>query len=98
MTKKQVKKSKESILANFPMKDGKFIFKLEEPIKHGKETIVELELMKPKAKHIRDLSAEPNMSEILDFIGAISAQPSSVIDELSMGDVTKLGEFMQAFN
>lgn len=91
-------KSKEEILAKFEKKDDKYIYKLKESVKFGEETILEFSLFTPKAKHIRDMPSKPKMSDILDIIGKLSAQPKVVIDNLAIEDVNALAEYFSAFN
>ena len=76
---------------------GQYILPLEIPVPFGKETITELHLDEPKAKHLRGLSSDPGMDEILSVIALLSHQPDSVIDELSMKDTALAGEFFGSF-
>lgn len=58
----------------------------------GSETITELKLEKPKAKHLREISAESEspMSMILDVAGACAGLPPSVMDEIEAADAMKV--------
>ena len=71
--------------------------RLEEPVQFGSETISELELQKPKAKHFRTMPAEPTTGDLLDLAGRLSGQPPKVIDELSIGDMKKVLETVAGF-
>ena len=77
---------------------GKYLFKLIDPIEFGKETITELRLEKPKAKHIRSLPTKPTTGDMLVIFEALACLTRSQVDELSMKDVTRLGEFIDAFS
>lgn len=94
---KEEKTGKE-YLETLEKKDGKFIIKLDDPIEYGKDVISELEFTEPKAKHMRMMPANPTVSDMLDIIGQLCAQPKSVIDELSLGDLNKATEFFEAFS
>lgn len=73
---------------------------LDEPIEHGTETITVLEIKQPKAKHLRSMPLEPNTGDLLDLAAKLAGQPPSVIDELSMKDMTEVltvvGNFIDA--
>ena len=90
---------KEFSLKNYKKDDdGKWIIPLEKPIKWGEDTIKELRLEEPKAKHIRDLSTNPKMGEMLDIVAKLAGEADSLIDELSMADATTCTEFFGAFS
>jgi len=78
--------------------DGKYIIKLSEPINYGKDIFTQLELEQPKAKHIRKFPQNPSVDDILKMVGSLSAQSDSVIDELSLKDVEKVSDFVEAFS
>lgn len=46
--------------------------KLQQPILFGSESIFELTLQSPKAKHFRGMSAEMGMDEMLTLAGRLS--------------------------
>ncbi len=91
-------KKKNNILDELEEKNGKFILKLIKPIEFGSEEITELELIEPKAKHIRKLPANPTTDDVLKIIGQLSNQSDSVIDEISLKDVARLSEFVEVFS
>lgn len=70
--------------------NGKITLKLLRPIQHGSETISELVLREPKAGDFKTLPANPTTGDILRVLSRISNQPPSVIDELSMVDLTEV--------
>lgn len=98
MDENQEPKTKEQILSQFELRDGKYVHKLSEPIQFGEEKITEFELQKPKAKHIRSMPQNPGMDAVLKIVGKLAAQPDKVIDELSMEDVNILSEYFSAFS
>lgn len=73
--------------------------KLQKPVHHGSETISELVVQRPKAKHLRMLPAQPKTGDVLDLAAKLCGQPPSVIDELEMEDTSALlevvGNFME---
>lgn len=71
--------------------------KLTDPIQVGSETIHELELNKPKAKHMRGMPLQMGMDDMLTLISRCSAQPPSTIDELSFADMTAVMEAIGNF-
>lgn len=72
--------------------------KLKEPIQYGSETISELELRAPKAKDMRGMPLQMDMDAMLTLASRCTAQPPSVIDELSFDDLTAvmgaIGDFL----
>lgn len=88
----------QSLPEYFEKRDGKFTYKLLTPIHYGQDIISTLELTEPKAKHIRQMPANPKSDDTLKVLGALCSQPDSVIDELSLKDVGRLSEFIEAFS
>ena len=78
-------------------KDGKYILPLVNPITFGSEVIDHLELMEPKAKHIRKMPAEPIVDDVLKVCADLACRNDAFMDELSLKDVNSLGEFFGAF-
>jgi hypothetical protein len=74
------------------------VLKLLEPFKYGKDQYIEeLVVQKPKAKHIRNLPAEPNTGDLLNLAGKLCGQPPSLIDELAIPDTMALLEIVSDF-
>lgn len=71
--------------------------KLTTPIQHGSETISELELRAPKAKDMRGMPLKMEMDDMLTLASRCTAQPPSVIDELSFDDLTAVMETIGGF-
>ncbi len=70
---------------------------LQQPIIFGSETIFELTLQPPKAKHFRGLSLNMNMDDMFNLAGKLSGQPNSVIDELSIADMQTVTQAISDF-
>lgn len=73
------------------------VLKLKEPIAWGSEVISELEVRKPRAKHVRNLPQEPKAGDLLDLAAALCGQTPRVIDELSIEDMQALLEVVGGF-
>jgi hypothetical protein len=71
--------------------------KLEEPIQFGSRTIDELTLRKPKAKDMRQFPLNPQMGDMLDLASRLAGEPTSIIDELSVQDMTRVVEVIGDF-
>lgn len=71
--------------------------KLKKPIQNGTETIGQLEIREPKAKDFRRMPMQPNMGDMLNMLGSLAGQPPSVIDELSVEDMTAATEIVAGF-
>ncbi len=71
--------------------------KLAEPIEFGSRTISELTLRKPKAKDMRQFPLAPQMGDMLDLASKLAGEPTSVIDELSVQDMTRVVEVIGDF-
>jgi len=98
MTKKKVTKKKEFSLDDIKKnEDGKYIIPLKSPFNYGERKVSELLLDEPRAKHLRQMSAEPTMDDIMNVVAQLAGEADSLIDELSMGDITTCGEFFGAF-
>ena len=78
--------------------EGKYVIPLTSPIDFGEETIKELLFTEPKMKHIRKMSAEPTLNDILNICGNLCCQTPAVMDELSLKDGTKVAEFFGLFS
>jgi uncharacterized NAD-dependent epimerase/dehydratase family protein len=71
---------------------------LSVPIEHGSETIAELVLQRPKAKHFRGMPVEnQTMDDMFTLIAKLSGQPPSVIDELDTADLEEVSKRLEGF-
>lgn len=71
--------------------------KLQEPISFGSRVIDELIIRKPKAKDMRKFPMNPAMGDMLDLASVLAGEPTSVIDELSVPDMTSVIEVIGNF-
>ena len=73
-------------------------FKLSEPVTHGSEEILELDVREPRAKDLRKFPAQAKtLGEMLDFAAHLCGQPPSVIDQLTLEDAMGLFEVIMDF-
>lgn len=73
------------------------IVKLQDPIHYGSREIEQLEIRKPKAKDMRKFPLNPQMGDMLDLASVLANEPTSVIDELSVPDMTRVVEVIGDF-
>lgn len=73
------------------------VVKLKEPIEFGSRTIEELVIRKPKAKDMRKFPLNPQMGDMLDLASVLAGEPTSVLDELSVPDMTRIIEVIGDF-
>ena len=99
MAKKEEKrKGEKTILDELTINsDGKWPITLEQPFKFGSKEVKELILAEPKAKHLRTISSDANIDDILKIVADLAGEPDSLIDELSMADANRVCEFFGAF-
>lgn len=71
--------------------------KLQDPIEFGSRVIDHLTIRKPKAKDMRKFPMNPQMGDMLDLASALAGEPTSVIDELSVPDMTRVVEVIGDF-
>lgn len=72
---------------------GPMTVKLFEPIEHGSETITELVLKRPKAKHVKGLNLKDmRIADILQVASKLSGTSMSALDELSTEDMNRVVE------
>lgn len=80
-----------------PEAQGPKTIKLTSPIQWGSEMIFELTVQKPKAKHVRNLPAEPKTGDLLDLAASLCGLTPRAVDELSIEDMTALMEVVGSF-
>lgn len=73
------------------------ILRLHKPIVLGSETISELTFREPVAKDLRKMSMKPSTGEVLDLAAALTNQPPSTIDRLSIKDTHRVLEIVGDF-
>lgn len=69
-------------------------YELKHPIEFGKETILELEIQRVKAKHLRGLPLNPGFEDMLNLLKEVTGRPKTVIDELDIEDVQPLMDLL----
>lgn len=72
-------------------------FKLKYPIEFGQEVITELEITRPKAKHIKGIANIDSTDGMLVVISRITGKPPKVIDDLDFEDLQGISEIIQNF-
>ena len=70
---------------------------LQDPIEFGSRVIDQLTIRKPKAKDMRKFPLNPSMGDMLDLASVLAGEPTSVIDELSVPDMTRVVEVIGDF-
>lgn len=86
-----MKEVKEKEPVSAPRK-GPITVKLSDPIQWGSETIKEVELTAVKGKHLRKLSANPTLNDLMNIASKVSGLSSAVFDEMSSEDVMKVAD------
>lgn len=66
--------------------------KLEETIEWGSETIEKIVLKPPRGKHLRGMSTNPSVNDMMKLAAKLSGVSSAVFDEMSSQDVMKVIE------
>lgn len=67
--------------------------KLSDPIQFGQETITEIKLQVPRAKHIKDINAQnPTIRDILKVASKLSLISETALDELTIEDMVKVSD------
>lgn len=97
MAKRNIQENEEvemSEQAQILRKKGSFTYKLNYPIEWGDQTIEEITLKRPKAKHIAHLSEKSGLGDILRVISKVSGHSQAVINELDGQDATALADLM----
>jgi hypothetical protein len=74
------------------MDDSKTTVKLMFPITVGGAVLSQLELKKPKAKHLKDMPAEPKFGDLMRIAAKLADLPPSTVDELEAADAMAVAE------
>lgn len=73
-------------------------YKLLDPIHFGEETFTELEIMKPKMKHMMELdNIQGETKKTAKMIEVCANIPAPVVKELSIEDVEEISEIIAGF-
>ena len=70
---------------------------LSEPIEWGEDQITEIVMQRPKGKHLKSLSAEPSLQDLVKIAQKISGQPPRVFDDMDADDVLACAEAVGDF-
>jgi len=75
------------------------VYTLKTPITVDGREITRVEIQPPKGKHLRTVSASPNMGELLKIASAVTGELPRVFDEMSAADcidiVGIIGSFLE---
>ncbi len=71
--------------------------KLRYPVEFNGETISEIELKRPKGKHLKVLPANPTTKDLLVLAAKLSGYPTQVFDEMDAVDVIAVSEAIANF-
>lgn len=71
--------------------------KLQHPIEFDGNTITELELARPKMKHLKNMGQNFSLADIMLIASKVSGQPNKVIEELDGADGMRLAEIIGSF-
>ena len=75
------------------MKKQPITVKLQDPIEFGSETISELILQVPKAKHIKTINVQnPSIADILKIASKLSLVSEAALDELTIDDMVAVSD------
>lgn len=75
----------------------KFKLTAGKEIKHGAESVSELEFREPIAKDFRPMPVQPTQGDLLILAGKLCQMPDSVLDQLSAKDHMRVMEIMAVF-
>lgn len=74
------------------------IIKLDYPIEYGEEGLVsEIELKRPKGKHLKGLTKDVGYNDIIKIASKVSGYPPSFFDEMDAADCTEVSEAIGDF-
>jgi hypothetical protein len=73
-------------------------YKLEYPIQVGSESVSEIELSRPKIKHLKKLdSIVGEIAKICKMIELCSGLLPPIVDEIDVKDIVELGKILDSF-
>ena len=85
-------------LKDKPGKVLKRVIKLDFPIEWGEEgAVTEIELKRPKGKHIKGLTKDIGFDDILKIASKVSGYAPSFFDEMDASDCIKVSEVIGDF-
>lgn len=73
------------------------IIELDYPIEYDGKSITQIELKRPKGKHLKHFPVSPGIGDLLDMGCRVSGLAQYVFDEMDAADVTKVCEVLADF-
>ena len=70
---------------------------LDYPIKYGEETVREVGLKRPKAKHLKNIVGKTEPEQAFNLAVKLSGRPPSFFDEMDGSDFIKVAEVIGDF-
>ena len=72
-------------------------YKLAVPVEYDGEQLTEIECKRPKGRHLKHLSAEPSLPEMIMIAVSATGFPRKVFEDLDGYDYVKIGEIYGGF-
>ena len=72
-------------------------YKLHFPVEYDGQAISELELKRPKGKHLKNLPDQPKLSDMIVLAAKVSGLPLKVFDEMDGYDLGEVQEILGGF-
>lgn len=73
------------------------VITLQYPVEYGSQTISEVTIERPKAKHMRGIKDIQSIDGSLAMIAKVINQPPSFVDELDAADIEQISGVMESF-
>lgn len=77
--------------------DGSVVYTLQYPVEHNGEVHRQLTLKRPKGRHIKSISGDPTMKDLLALASQVSGQLPSMIDEIDAVDCIQIAGILGNF-
>ena len=72
-------------------------YKLATPVEFDGETVTEIELPRPKGRHLKELGEDQSIGAIILVARKVTGRPLKFFDELDGYDYFKIGEIYNNF-
>lgn len=72
-------------------------YTLEYPVNFSNNQVTEIELRRPKGKHLKNIGADAGLGEIMDIAAGCSDYPPVFFDELDAVDYVGVSEVIAGF-
>lgn len=73
------------------------VYKLKYPVEYDGETVTEIEISRPKGKHIKKLGADANLASLIGVAALVTKFTPRFFDELDSSDYVGVGEIIGNF-